>query len=240
MQHMRALTRAELWHLRLGHAHPSKISNLSRNCKGIDSPIPNTRHPCHTCMDANICWNNRPPAAIDAPAGTWNLNLVDMGNATSMAGFRYISIFTIVQTRYVMIILHKTKSECPDILERVFTNFTLAGKTPLVLCTDGAGEYNTEKCNSLLLQHKVQKETSNSKEQFQNGMAKTMVNSLGKGICIALLSSNLPPEFWGFAAVNYIDVYNHLPHASLNDTTPWEMDPRRLLVSPIWLQGQRT
>ena len=71
-------------------------------------------------------------------------------------------------------------------------------------------------------------------------MAKTMVNSLGKGICIALLSSNLPPEFWGFAAVNYIDVYNHLPHASLNDTTPWEMDPRRLLVSPIWLQGPRT
>jgi hypothetical protein len=120
-----------------------------------------------------------------------------------------------------MIILHKTKSECPDVLERAFT---LAGMTPLVLCTDGAGEYNTEKCNSLLLQHKIRKETSSSEEQFQNGMAETMVKLLSKGIQAALLSSNLQPEFWGFAAVNYIDVYNHLPHSSLNNTTPWEME----------------
>jgi hypothetical protein len=160
---MRALARAELWHLRLGHTHPSKISKLSRNCKGINSPILDTRHLCHTFMDANIRRNNRPPTAVNAPAGTWNLDLVNMGNATSMAGFCYISIFTIVQTLYVMIILHKTKSECPDILERAFT---LASKTPSVLRTDGASEYNTEKCNSLLLQHKIRKETSNSEEQF--------------------------------------------------------------------------
>ncbi len=28
--------------------------------------------------------------------------------------------------------------------------------------------------------------------------------------------------FWGFAAINWVDVYNHLPHAALHVKTPWE------------------
>jgi hypothetical protein len=142
-------------------------------------------------------------------------------NALSMAGFRHISIFTIVKSWFVIIILHKTKSECPDILCRAFAK---AGKTPKLLRTDGAKEYNTPKCNALLLSLQIRKETSNPDKQFQNRMAETMVRTVAKGIRAALLSSNLPPEFWGFAAVNWVDVYNHLPHSSIDDMTPWEVE----------------
>jgi hypothetical protein len=172
----RLLTLREIWHHRLGHAHPSKIVKLSHNCIGIDKPIPDTRQPCHTCMDANIWIRNlRPPPAADAPDDTWNLDTLDMGaNVLSMAGFRHISIFTIVKSWFVIIILHKTKSECPDILSRAFAK---AGKTPKLLRTDGAKEYNTPECNALLLSLQIRKETSNPDEQFQNGMAETMVHT---------------------------------------------------------------
>ena len=218
----RPLKRDEVWHHRLGHAHPSKIAKLSHNCIGIDKPIADSRHPCHTCMDANIRRNRRPDASTEAPDGTWNLDLMDMGHDTrSMAGFRYISIFTIVRSRFVIIILHKSKGECPEILRQAFAK---AGKTPCILRTDGAGEYNSAECNKLLLDLKITKQTSNAEEQFQNGMVETMVNAIGKGIRAALLSSNLPPEFWGFAAVNWVDIYNHLPHSSLDDLSPWEVE----------------
>jgi hypothetical protein len=226
-----SLTRLELWHHRLGHAHVSKIAKLSHNCVGINKPLADTRHPCHTCTDANIRRSNKPPAATDAPAGTWNLDLVDMGKCPSIGGYRYLSIFTIVESRFVIIVLHKSKSECPDVLRKAFNK---AGKTPQLLRTDGAGEYNTKECNDLLLELNIRKETSNAEEQFQNGMVETMVNTISKGVRAALLSSNLPPEFWGFAAVNWIDIYNHLPHSSLDNLTPCHDGKWRRRPSPTF------
>ena len=51
--HLRALTEAELWHLRLGHASAHKIAKLSKHCKGISKPLAETDFPCHHCMDSN-------------------------------------------------------------------------------------------------------------------------------------------------------------------------------------------
>ena len=48
---LRALTQAELWHLRLGHAGARKIAKLSQHCKGIPKPIPEHDFPCHTCQE---------------------------------------------------------------------------------------------------------------------------------------------------------------------------------------------
>jgi len=57
-------------------------------------------------------------------------------------------------------------------------------------------------------------------EQFGNAISEKLVDSLGRGIHTLLLQSELPPEFWGAAALYYTDIYNHLPHASLNDEIP--------------------
>jgi hypothetical protein len=77
--HTRMLTEAELWHLRLGHAHISKIAKLSKNCIGIVRPIAEARHPCHDCQDSNVIKNNAPPPSENHVKGVWNIDLVDMG-----------------------------------------------------------------------------------------------------------------------------------------------------------------
>ena len=51
-----------------------------------------------------------------------------------------------------------------------------------------------------------------------------MVHAIGKGIRSQLLSSNLPPEFWAFAAHTYVDIYNRLPHQSLGNVSPWSLE----------------
>ncbi len=150
----------------------------------------------------------------------WNADLIDMGaNNMSSAGYWYITVFTISDTRYIMIFLHKTKDEFPTILKQALAR---AGTVPKIVRTDGANEYHTPAILAILLQHQIKKETSNAEEQSGNAKAETIVRALSKGIRVALYSSNVPIEFWGYAAINWVDIYNHLPHAWLQWKTPWE------------------
>ena len=219
---LRPLTEAERWHHRLCHAHPSKIAKLSHNCIGIKRPLAEFPVPCHDCMDANIRRNDLPPPSLRTDTGVWNVDMVDMGQKNlSLGKNRYATIITVADSRYTMLFLHRTKDEFSSILLEALAR---TPKTPKVLRTDGAGEYMTPLVNQILLERGIRKETSNPDEQFGNGKAETMVASLGRGTRVALLSSGLGTQFWGFAALHWIDVYNHLPHSSLGFKTPWEVE----------------
>ena len=148
--------------------------------------------------------------------------MIDMGpKHLSLGKNRYITIFTVADTRYVMIFLHKTKDEFPSLLLQALTR---TPRQPKILRTDGAGEYITATVNKILLDRGIKKEMSNPDQQFGNAKAETMVASIGRCIRVALLSSGLGTAFWSFAASNWIDVYNHLPHSSLGFKTPWEAE----------------
>jgi hypothetical protein len=68
----------------------------------------------------------------------------------------------------------------------------------------------------------IVKECSNAYEQFGNAPGEIMVNMINNGVRAALKDANLLLHYWGFATVNWVDIYNHLPHSALNDKTPWE------------------
>eukprot|EP00961_Rhodomonas_salina_P287279 3881756-Rhodomonas_salina.1 len=70
-------------------------------------------------------------------------------------------------------------------------------------------------------EHDILPEFSNPYEQSCNGISKKFVDTLGKGIRTLLLQSNLPLEFWSAAAHYFTDVYNHMPHHSINDQIPY-------------------
>jgi hypothetical protein len=184
---MRMLTAPEIWHPRLGHAHITKIAKLSKNCIGISRPIPETRHPCPDCQDSNIIKNDAPPVSSSGTKGVWNADLIDMGEKNiSSAGHHYITIFTVCDSSWVMIFLHKTKDQCPTLLKQAFAP---AGCYPKILRTDGAMEYHTPAVQAILQQHTIKKETSNQHEQFSNASVETVVRALGKGIRVALYSA---------------------------------------------------
>ena len=39
-----------------------------------------------------------------------------------------------------------------------------------------------------------------------------------------IYDANLPMEFWGYAIVHFVEVYNRTPHSSLGNKTPWECE----------------
>ena len=60
--------------------------------------------------------------------------------------------------------------------------------------------------------HQIHHQYSNVDEQEQNGMAEKFGDMIVKGVHAMLLQSNLGTEFWGAAALYWVETHNHLQH----------------------------
>ena len=220
---LRALTPGELWHLRLCHAHPSKLAKLSHNCVGMKQPLAEHSHPCHICHEAKATRQDFPKHIDHSDDDDiLTMDLVDMGKDNiTPAGFKYMTIFVVVRTRFVMVFCHKSRKDLPKVLRKAFARL---GRYPRILRSDGAWEYDSAEVDEICLQNNIQQQHSNPHQQFGNALPETMVDYIGRGIRVSLHDANLPPRFWSYAAVNCVDVYNHLPHSALNNKTPWECE----------------
>eukprot|EP00961_Rhodomonas_salina_P194600 2627240-Rhodomonas_salina.1 len=152
-------------------------------------------------------------------------DMFDMGEKhTSLSGNHYISVFLIHHSRFAITILHKDSS-FDTIKSLLIRAFTRAGFTPKKVRHDCAGEYMSKDLEKWLEEQGafIFTELSNQHEQFQDGLSEKLVDTMGKGIHTLLLQSGLAPEFWGAAALYYTDVYNHLPHSSIDGEIPFEI-----------------
>eukprot|EP00286_Rhodomonas_abbreviata_P028108 CAMPEP_0181313458 /NCGR_PEP_ID=MMETSP1101-20121128/14257_1 /TAXON_ID=46948 /ORGANISM="Rhodomonas abbreviata, Strain Caron Lab Isolate" /LENGTH=1511 /DNA_ID=CAMNT_0023420409 /DNA_START=376 /DNA_END=4908 /DNA_ORIENTATION=+ len=218
----------ELFHLRMAHTPVPRLAAMSRLVKGVPRCLHMNkvlRFPCGICQEAKAVRQPYPPASTHTSTHendliTWDS--FDMGNQhLSMGGNRYVSVFVIHRSRYAITVLHKDRKF--DTMKKILIRaFARAGFTPKRVRHDGAGEYVSEELTAWLAEQgtHVWSEQSNPHEQFGNAISEKLVDTLGKGIRTLLLHSQLPPEFWGACALYYTDVYNHLPHASLNHEIP--------------------
>mmetsp|Transcript_61225 Transcript_61225/g.126463 ORF Transcript_61225/g.126463 Transcript_61225/m.126463 type:complete len:1000 (-) Transcript_61225:457-3456(-) len=225
-----SMTLEELYHLRMAHTPLTKLAAMSHQVKGVPRPLQfreALRFPCSVCTEAKAIKQHAPPASTTVSHSeddlvTWDL--IDMGDKhTTIRGNRYISLFVIHRSRYAITILHKNRADFRSVLLRAFAKM---GFTPKVVRSDGAAEYLDDKLAQFFIERGIQHQVSNPHEQFQNAVSEKFVDTLGKGIRTLLLQSQLPPEFWGCAAHFYTDVYNHLPHASIQNYIPYGVHHR--------------
>mmetsp|Transcript_68603 Transcript_68603/g.143115 ORF Transcript_68603/g.143115 Transcript_68603/m.143115 type:complete len:1720 (-) Transcript_68603:7252-12411(-) len=221
----------ELMHLRIAHTPVPKLSVMSRLVSGLPRGLHFNkiiRFPCGHCQEAKA--KRQPYPAASTSVSTRESDLMtwdsfDMGDKhPSLGGNRYVSVFVIHRSRFAITLLHKDRSfeTMKGLLIRAFAR---AGFTPKRVRHDGAGEYISTEITEWLAQQGtfIWSEKSNPHEQFGNAISEKLVDTLGKGIRTLLLHSQLPPEFWGAAALYYTDVYNHIPHSSLDNQIPQEI-----------------
>mmetsp|Transcript_61726 Transcript_61726/g.127532 ORF Transcript_61726/g.127532 Transcript_61726/m.127532 type:complete len:383 (+) Transcript_61726:3261-4409(+) len=219
------MTLEELFHIRMAHTPLNKLAAMSHQVTGIPRPLQFREalsFPCSTCTEAKCVKQHAPPASTtvshnEADLVTWDM--IDLGDKyTTIRGNSYISLFIIHSSSYAITILHKDRTDFRSVLLRAFAKM---GFTPKTVRSDGAAEYLDEKLAQFFVELGIQHQISNPYEQFQNVVSEKFVDTLGKGMCTLLLQSQLPPEFWGCAAHFYTDVYNHLPHSSINNAIPY-------------------
>jgi len=153
-------------------------------------------------MHANITRNPAPPASASQTAKVRDMSfdLFDMSKITTIGGNRYCSVL-IDKFRYATAVMHATKDEIPEIFDRVLSQAPECHK-PTIVRSDNAPEYHTQQLREVLKKHNVEEQMhSNEHQQFQNGSAEKLVDSIGRKIRGTLLQSQMPPEFWGAAVV---------------------------------------
>jgi len=220
-----SMTLEELYHLRMAHTPLNNLASMSHQVTGIQRVLQfreALRFPCGVCSEAKAVKQNAPPSSRTVSHNenylvTWDL--IDMGDKhTTIWGNRYISLFMIHRSRYAITILQKDRTDFRAVLLLVFAKM---GFTPKTVRSDEAAEYLDNNLAKFFIEHCIFHQVSNPHEQFQNALSEKFVDTLGKGIRTLLLQSQLPPEFWGCCAHSYTDIYNHLPHASINNCIPY-------------------
>ena len=217
------MTEEELMHLRMNHCVSyAKMQVLSKSgARGINPQLKCTKRQCNICVHANITRHPAPPASTGQTATVRDMSfdLFDMSKITTIGGNRYCSVF-IDNGRYATAVVHATKDEIPEIFDRVLSQTPDCHK-PTIVKSDCASEYHTHQLREVLKKHNVQEQLhSNEHQQFQNGRAEKLVDSIGRKIRGMLLQSQMPPEFWGAAVVLATDIYNCTPHRSLGMESP--------------------
>eukprot|EP00961_Rhodomonas_salina_P020700 278357-Rhodomonas_salina.1 len=88
--------------------------------------------------------------------------------------------------------------------------------------------YGSMEVNALFTKYNIEHWYSNVEQQFQNAAAETIVNMIGHGVRVLLLQSGMPPNFWGLAMLQVVNVCNCLPHMSLDWEIPYTLQTGRI------------
>ena len=217
-------------HLRMNHLSLPKLMKLNRKVTGVPRPLVNRKQgmfPCHTCQDATSIRNDFQPTSENwaDDQGLWSWDMIDFGEEhPTLDDNRYISIFVIKQSRFWMIFLHKDKSSVTN-KAVLLKAFAYTGTRPTKLRSDGAAEY--KKLDTWLNSIGIWQQITAPDQQFQNGCAEKFSDGISRGIRTLLRQSNLGVEFWGAAALYWVETRIHLTHSSIGDKIPIEQHTGR-------------
>eukprot|EP00961_Rhodomonas_salina_P074402 999398-Rhodomonas_salina.2 len=187
------------------HAPLERLSRLNSKVKGLPRTLLTSRATkvqCCFCDEANAVRQDYPAASDTvhtADNELWQWDMLDMGteNAT-IDGNQYATVFLVKHTLFLTVTLHATNSgaDVVRIMKRSGTRAKL-GYWPAVMLSDGAASYNSPEVQALFAKHNIDHQWSNAEQQFQNAVSESVVNMLGRSVCVLLLMSGLPSEFWG-------------------------------------------
>jgi hypothetical protein len=131
---------------------------------------------------------------------------------TSMDGYRAYLLIIDRKTCYIWVQLTKTKHQPIQFI----TNFLdLHGlKTgQRIIRTDQGGElWGSYEFRNTIINGKYLLEPTAPGAPFQNGMAERPNQTLGNMMRCMLHGANVGPEFWSFALIHAVQIYNMMPH----------------------------
>ena len=239
-----------LWHHRLGHPSHKILSKAHENCIGIPKLHLPSFFNCNTCNSSKFRRKHIGPTkgktkdtstTTDTAVVGQHLH-VDFGFVrgsdysrkdekgkliTSIDGYRSYCLVIDRASRYITIILTKTKK--PPINELRHVLKQLRAKVPAnahcTVTTDLGGELAGSKSFVNLLMEKeigYIPRTTAAFSSAQNGLAEKPNQDLGRMMRSLLYGAGLGSEYWTYAMRHAVYLKNRLPHTALQYITPYE------------------
>ena len=135
---------------------------------------------------------------------------------TSIDGYRAYLIIILYPQRRVWVFLVKNKKPPIEILRQFLRRYDIQGNTLRVIRTDQGGElWNSHAFKQLCCDefHYVLQPTAPGAPS-QNGLVERPNRTFGKMMRCMLHAAGLGPQFWSYALLHAVYIYNRLPHSS--------------------------
>ena len=239
-----------LWHHRLGHPSHKILSKAYEKCIGVPKLKQPSFFNCSTCNSSKFRKKHigptksvsKSPPEKSAECLVGQHLHVDFGFVrgsdysrkgekgkliTSIDGYRSYCLVIDRASRYITIILTKTKTPPITELRHIFKQ--LRAKVPedthCTVTTDLGGELAGSKSFiNLLMEQQVKyiPKTTAAFSSAQNGLAEKPNQDLGRMMRSLLFGAGLGSEYWTYAMRHAVYLKNRLPHTALKYTTPYE------------------
>jgi hypothetical protein len=143
-------------------------------------------------------------------------NIHTSNTYTSIDGYRAYLIIILYPQRRVWVFLVKNKKPPIEIVRQFLRRYDIQENTLRVIRTDQGGELWTSHAFKKLCCdefHYVLQPTAPGAPS-QNGMVERPNRTFGKMMRCMLHAAGLGPQFWSFALLHAVYIYNRLPHSS--------------------------
>jgi deoxyuridine 5'-triphosphate nucleotidohydrolase len=137
---------------------------------------------------------------------------------TSFDGYRAYLLIIDRKSRYIWIMLAKTKQPPIHFLKKFFSIHGLPSGRRIVRTDKGGELWGSYDFRQTVLEANYLLEPTAPAAAFQNALAERPNQTLGNWMRCILHAANLGPEFWSFALIHVVKVYNMLPHSSTGMT----------------------
>ena len=225
------LSKAQLWHQRLGHLAYQAVRNLF-GLKKTDECF------CPACVLAKS--HARPVSKHKITNAKHILEIMSSDvcgpfRTQTPDGKKYFVTFIDHYSRFTWVSLVRRKSDVFKVFKILMTRLhNRHGYYPAVLHSDGGGEYISDELIAYCEKHGIARtNTTRNSSSKQNGIAERKNRTLQESALAMRVDAGLPETFWGYAVTYATYIANRLPRPSLNNLSPLyhyergNIDPRK-------------
>ena len=222
--------RTSLFHRRLGHLNLKSLRLLSHLSDGLVLD----NDPEESC---SICAQSKATRSTFAPSSSLALRIGELTHAdvchigvpTILGGCTMFLLLIDDATRFTTIYLLKHKDDCTDfIIDYNKQLFNKTGRHLSIVRSDGGGEFFNTALKEYFQSVGTVQQSSTPHTPEHNSRAERANRTTLEGISSMLLDSQLPWNYWGYAAECFIYLKNRSPHAALPRSTPYQEWHRKL------------
>ncbi|PLW22028.1 hypothetical protein PCASD_12473 [Puccinia coronata f. sp. avenae] len=216
-------TNALMWHCRLGHIILKRIIKMCASGQsGLPKVLTNKDFVCEDCLASKSKRLRGQQTSEEDKLHPMHTMVSDVLGPflEGFSGVKYLVVFRNLVSTYSEGFLLKKKDEvCLNFQSYIERMERLTGKKLKRFRTDGGGEFMSTKFLGWLADKGIKHQHSMPYEPEQNGAAERLHRTVGEIARTALIVSNLPIKFWGYAYLWGYFTHNRILLLSTNQST---------------------
>ncbi|CCO34576.1 Retrovirus-related Pol polyprotein from transposon TNT 1-94 Includes: RecName: Full=Protease [Rhizoctonia solani AG-1 IB] len=227
-----AVARADLstWHRCLGHTNLDYILSMEHEnrVEGMEIIGKRTKPDgrCQPCLRGKQSRTPFPKSSTERNYQPLELIVSDVHGPMAVPthnGRQYFAPFIDIKTRYLWVAVVTRKSDVCEQFKLIQARVELqTGFKIKALRTDGGGEYASNKFETELRQAGIEHQKTEADSSASNGISEKAIRYLNEMERTIRDEAELPPQFWGYAILHSVEIWNVTAKKALGGMTPHE------------------